>query len=237
MQHSRHEFAGGSLARDAGNNSMHPQTIKRGFSRLFDGDGNGSLIVDIGAFESGYIVTSFQDSVDAAPGDGVSVDSKGRSTLRAAIIEANARTGADTILLGTGVYTLSLFGLNENGALSGDLDITDDLTIIGAGSERTFIDADFLGPYLRDLPRRQCFHSRRDAREWKCHTCGDGECDSELRSLTLEDVTIENSLANRGGALFNNGIVAMTDSYFHSNTAMLTAEPSSITILVRSPSI
>ncbi len=37
----------------------------------------------------------------------------GRSTLRAAIIEANARVGADTILLGTGSYTLSLFGPGE----------------------------------------------------------------------------------------------------------------------------
>ncbi|QGQ28433.1 hypothetical protein F1729_07100 [Gimesia maris] len=215
-----HELLGGSLARDAGNNFYAPTDDQRGFARLFDGDGNGSLIVDIGAFESGYIVTSFEDSVDAAPGDGVSVDSKGRSTLRAAIIEANARTGADTILLGTGVYTLSLFGLNENGALSGDLDITDDLTIIGAGSERTFIDADFLDRIFEIFPDVNVSIRGVTLVNGNVTRVEDGGAILNFGSLTLEDVTIENSLANRGGALFNNGIVAMTDSYFHSNTAI-----------------
>ena len=215
-----HELLGGSLARDAGNNFYAPTDDQRGFARLFDGDGNGSLIVDIGAFESGYIVTSFEDSVDAAPGDGVSVDSKGRSTLRAAIIEANARTGADTILLGTGVYTLSLFGLNENGALSGDLDITDDLTIIGAGSDRTFIDADFLDRIFEIFPDVNVSIRGVTLVNGNVTRVEDGGAILNFGSLTLEDVTIENSLANRGGALFNNGIVAMTDSYFHSNTAI-----------------
>ncbi|WP_417389050.1 choice-of-anchor Q domain-containing protein [Gimesia sp.] len=215
-----HELLGGSLARDAGNNFYAPTDDQRGFARLFDGDGNGSLVVDIGAFESGYIVTSFGDSVDAVPGDGVSVDAEGRSTLRAAIIEANARAGADTILLGTGTYTLSLFGLGENGALLGDLDITDDLTIIGAGSDRTFIDADLLD---------RIFHIFSDVNvsirgvtlvNGSVTRVEDGGAILNFGNLTLEDVTIENSLANRGGALFNNGVVTITDSHFLQNIAI-----------------
>ena len=215
-----HELLGGSLARDAGNNFYAPTDDQRGFARLFDGDGNGSLVVDIGAFESGYIVTSFGDSVDAVPGDGVSVDSEGRSTLRAAIIEANTRAGADTILLGSGTYTLSLFGLGENGALLGDLDITDDLTIIGAGSGRTFIDADFLD---------RIFHIFSDVNvsirgvtlvNGSVTRVEDGGAILNFGNLTLEDVTIENSLANRGGALFNNGVVTITDSHFLQNIAI-----------------
>ncbi|QDT92883.1 choice-of-anchor Q domain-containing protein [Gimesia algae] len=215
-----HELLGGSLARDAGNNFYAPTNDQRGFARLFDGDGDGTLVVDIGAFESGYIVTSFKDSVDAVPGDGVSVDSQGRSTLRAAIIEANAHAGADTILLGSGTYTLSLFGLGENGALLGDLDITDDLTIIGAGSERTFIDADFLD---------RIFHIFTDVNvtirgvtlvNGSVTRVEDGGAILNFGNLILEDVTIENGLANRGGALFNNGIVTMTDSLFENNTAI-----------------
>ncbi|WP_417382109.1 choice-of-anchor Q domain-containing protein [Gimesia sp.] len=215
-----HELLGGSEARDAGNNFYAPTDDQRGFARLFDGDGNGSLVVDIGAFESGYIVTSFQDSVDAVPGDGVSVDSNGRSTLRAAIMEANAHLGADTILLGAGDYILSLFGLGENGALSGDLDITDDLTIIGAGSDRTFIDANLLD---------RIFHIFTDINvsirgvtliNGSVTGVDDGGAILNFGNLTLEDVTIENSLANRGGALFNNGIVTMTDSLFSGNTAI-----------------
>ena len=215
-----HELLGGSLARDAGNNFYAPTDDQRGFARLFDGDGNGSLVVDIGAFESGYIVTGFGDSVDAVPGDGVSVDINGQSTLRAAVMEANARAGADTILLGSGTYTLSLFGLLEDGALSGDLDITDDLTIIGAGSTQTFIDADFLD---------RIFHIFTDVNvsirgvtllNGSVTRVEDGGAILNFGNLTLEDVTIENSLANRGGALFNNGLVTMTGSYFHGNTAI-----------------
>tara|TARA_R110002095_G_scaffold152237_4_gene132172 strand:- start:156276 stop:173423 length:17148 start_codon:yes stop_codon:yes gene_type:complete len=215
-----HELLGGSLARDAGNNFYAPTDDQRGFARLFDGDGNGSLIVDIGAFESGYIVTGFGDSIDVAPGDGVSVDANGQSTLRAAIIESNARLGADTILLGTGVYTLSLFGTGEDNAFWGDLDITDDLTIIGAGSGRTIIDADFLD---------RIFHIFTDVNvsirgvtlvNGNVTRVEDGGAILNYGNLTLEDVEIRNSLANRGGALFNNGVVTITDSEFIQNTAI-----------------
>lgn len=215
-----HELLGGSLARDAGNNFYAPTDDQRGFARLFDGDGNGSLIVDIGAFESGYIVTSFGDSVDAAPGDGVSVDENGQSTLRAAVMEANARAGADTILLGTGVYTLSLFGQYENNSLLGDLDITDDLTIIGAGSGRTFIDADFLDRIFHIFTNINVSIRGVTLVNGSVTRVEDGGAILNFGNLTLEDVTIENSLANRGGALFNNGTVNMTDSFFHSNTAI-----------------
>ena len=53
-------------------------------------------------------------------------------SLRAAILAANARSGTDTILLGT-IPTISLNqgGSGEDSALTGDLDITDDLVITG----------------------------------------------------------------------------------------------------------
>ena len=215
-----HELLGGSLARDAGNNFYAPTDDQRGFARLFDGDGNGSLIVDIGAFESGYIVTGFGDSVDAAPGDGVSVDVNGQSTLRAAIIESNTRAGADTILLGTGVYTLSLFGQGEDNAYLGDLDITDDLTIIGAGSGRTVIDADYLDRIFEIFAGVNVSIRGVTLVNGDVTRVEDGGAILNFGNLTLEDVEIKDSLANRGGALFNNGIVTMTGSYFHNNTAI-----------------
>ncbi|QDU51944.1 choice-of-anchor Q domain-containing protein [Gimesia panareensis] len=215
-----HELLGGSLARDAGNNFYAPTDDQRGFARLFDGDGNGSLIVDIGAFESGYIVTGFGDSVDAAPGDGVSVDANGQSTLRAAIIEANTRAGADTILLGTGVYTLSLFGQGEDNAYWGDLDITDDLTIIGAGSGKTVIDADNLDRIFEIFGGINVSIRGVTLVNGDVTRVEDGGAILNFGNLTLEDVEIRDSLANRGGALFNNGVVTMTNSFFHDNTAI-----------------
>jgi len=69
----------------------------------------------------------------------------GSCTLREAIRNANsdsdttggdcaAGSGADTIDVPMGVYTLAIAGKNEQAAATGDLDITDDLTIVGVGA-------------------------------------------------------------------------------------------------------
>ncbi|HLN61489.1 MAG TPA: CSLREA domain-containing protein, partial [Symbiobacteriaceae bacterium] len=80
-----------------------------------------------------YTVTTTSDSTDNNTGDGVCADALGRCSLRAAVQQANAHAGDDTILLPAGTYTLSLSGGDEQAAASGDLDILENLTIIGAG--------------------------------------------------------------------------------------------------------
>ena len=82
------------------------------------------------------IVNTTADAVDANPGDGVCDDGTGNCTLRAAIMEANALAGADTITVPAGTYTLAIAGTDEDAGATGDLDITDDLTIVGAGAGR-----------------------------------------------------------------------------------------------------
>ena len=87
------------------------------------------------------IVNSVLDKVDLAPGDGiVNTGTPGEVTLRAAIMEANALVGADEIQLPAGTYTLSIAGTGEDAAATGDLDITDDLTISGGGVGATTIN-------------------------------------------------------------------------------------------------
>jgi carbon monoxide dehydrogenase subunit G len=84
------------------------------------------------------------DTVDAVPGDGVALDAQGNTTLRAAVMEANAVAGDDTITLPAGTFAFSLPGAGETQARSGDLNITDRtgrLTITGAGVGSTTIDA------------------------------------------------------------------------------------------------
>ena len=61
-------------------------------------------------------------------------------SLREAIVAANAAPGADVITLPAGVYTLSRSGV-DNTAANGDLDVTDVLTINGAGQGSTIIEA------------------------------------------------------------------------------------------------
>jgi CSLREA domain-containing protein len=77
------------------------------------------------------------------------LNADGDCSLREAIVAANTDTavdacpagsGADTINLPAGTYTLSLVG-NDDDASAGDLDITQDLTLAGAGPLQTTIDA------------------------------------------------------------------------------------------------
>jgi len=93
---------------------------------------------------SAFLVNSFDDAPDADPGDGVAEDAAGNTTLRAAVMEANAQSGDDQILLPAGTYAFGIVGTRENAARTGDLDITDtsgQLTIIGTTDAAATIDA------------------------------------------------------------------------------------------------
>jgi CSLREA domain-containing protein len=85
----------------------------------------------------------------------------GDCSLREAIQAANtdaavdacpAGSGGDTILLPAGTFTLTLAGAIEHNNATGDLDITDALTIVGAGPELTVIDANRLDRVLDVRP-------------------------------------------------------------------------------------
>jgi CSLREA domain-containing protein len=102
-----------------------------------------------------FTVNSTIDDVDAVPGDGDCASGGGLCTLRAAIQEANALVGADTILLKAKKYYLTIAGADEDAAATGDLDITDDLKIKGVSSAQTIINGGALdrvfhinGPFI-----------------------------------------------------------------------------------------
>src|ERR1700754_2483619 len=87
-----------------------------------------------------FVVNTTNDTADSNPGDGTCSDGSSCS-LRAAISEANALSGADIITLPAGTYTQTLVSANDNANAGGDLDITSDLTINGAGSGTTIVQA------------------------------------------------------------------------------------------------
>ena len=114
---------------------------------------NGFLIAIIlvgglllGPARAGAVVITVNSTAD----NDISAD--GACTLREAIDNANddADTtggdcvdgdGADTITLPVGTYTLALAGANEDNNATGDLDISSDITINGAGAVSTIIQA------------------------------------------------------------------------------------------------
>ncbi len=164
---------------------------------VYDENYNYAQPVQLGAFnvdttEGLFRVDSFDDAVDADPGNGVSDDGTGRSTLRAAVMEANATAGDNVIRLKPGRYVLNIGGAGEDDAETGDLDISDNLTIHGAGADKTTIDAAALDRLFHVLP--------------------------EI-TLNLSGVTITNGSADSGGGILNAGTLVVTDSTVRDNAS------------------
>jgi large repetitive protein len=152
-----------------------------------------------------FIVNSTADRVDNNPGDGKCdtgqsiPQGKPECTLRAAIQETNALAGADTILLPAGIYQLAISGPNEDAAATGDLDILDNLTVIGAGRDQTIIDGggldrvfDIISPASPSQP--------------------DAAID-----VTIAHVTVRNGIASGGGGIRYASHLTVTNSIISDN--------------------
>jgi hypothetical protein len=127
-------------------------------------------ISDPNAIPTTYFVDRTDDLPDPIPDDGicdVRPDLRGdpdpnnppftppirHCTLRAAIQTANRHSGDDKIQLGNAVYVLTRERVagDAEGDASGDLDITENLRIVGAGRDSTIIDARKLGDRVFDV--------------------------------------------------------------------------------------
>lgn len=111
-----------------------------------------------------FTINTFSDLADKNASDGNCVTPYGTCTLRAAIQQYNALPCdpdgtpkcPHTIAIPAGTFSLTLKGGGENNSATGDLDITNDLLIKGAGSRVTVIDITKLG--------EQAFHIRNGAK-------------------------------------------------------------------------
>ena len=227
-----HALLFGSPARDRGSNVSVSTTDQRGFARVFDGDGNGVATVDIGAFESGFVVNTFLDTQDVRPGDLSSADEDGNSSLRAAIMEANQLDGDDTILLIPGTFRLTIAGQDEDLAATGDLDITSDsVTIIGAGTDQTFIDAAQLDRVFHVKPGAT-LNLKNLTVKGGHELIGGGVLNQG--TLNLENVIVSGNSADFGGGLYNQQIqTALVNGI--SAAATLITVPTTTTLPTQSP--
>ncbi|MEW5985446.1 MAG: choice-of-anchor Q domain-containing protein, partial [Chloroflexota bacterium] len=136
-------------------------------------------------------VNSTLDAVDANPGDGVCATAAGACTLRAAVQEANALVGMDTIIVPAGTYDLSILGSGEDATATGDLDILDDLTITGDGANLVTLD----GSRLVDRV---------------LHVLGSTE-------VTLSGVTVAGGTADTGGGIYTIGSLTLVNTHLIAN--------------------
>ncbi len=172
----------------------------------------GSMVVVApSARAAGFIVDSSADLPDDIPGDTFCATSSSPGpavcTLRAAVMEANALAGDDTITVGARTVTLTLGGSEEDGAVTGDLDFIDfisspsDLpqatTVVGSGVGQTVIE---------------------------CGTSFDDRALDIIGSglVTISGVTVrscEGPEFQSGGGIRNLGSLTLTDSRVTANVA------------------
>ncbi len=137
----------------------------------------------------------------------------GYCTLRESIIAANTDTtsggayaecpagsGADTILLPPGTYTLTIGGVGEDNSATGDLDLKSDLTIQGNGFSCLFNPT--------------------------CTSINGNNIDRVFDITTTAHVTITKldivfgRIDNEGGGIRNRGVLALSNVYFGNNSVI-----------------
>lgn len=179
-----------------------------------------------------------------------------REAIRAANLESQvdgcqAGNGRDTIQVGEGTFLLKLTGIGENEALNGDLDITDDLTITGAGVGVTIIDGDHLDRVFHIVGEASVVITGVTIQNGNASTSsglfggggilnekGDLEVHSSTISsnravrtgggidnagtLSLIDVTISGNASDEGGGIFNDGSLRLTNVTLNNNESFKT---------------
>lgn len=149
-----------------------------------------------------FTVDTTNDTVDATPGDGVAQDAAGDTSLRAAIMEANALGGTNKVILPANTYTLSITSMNEDASANGDLDIDGNLTIEGASAATTSIDGGALDRVIQIISGTVTIS---EVTITNGDTSGNGGGISNAGNLTLNDVEITDSAGLLGGGFYNAG--------------------------------
>lgn len=144
-------------------------------------------------------------------------------SLREAIIAANGNPGGDTVVVPAGVYTLSIPRAVmpfDNSPLRGDVEVTEELTLIGAGADTTFLDAGGVDRVLQINGNFSVTIADLTIRNGMSDE-GGGAILNALADLTLTDVALVDNLSGGGGALYNLqfGSVSMTRVTVERNTA------------------
>jgi uncharacterized repeat protein (TIGR01451 family)/CSLREA domain-containing protein len=168
-----------------------------------------------------FTVNTTADVVDAAPGDGACATATGACSLRGAIQESRALAGDDTIVLPSGLYLLTIAGASNNSATSGDLDVSEGLTILGAGARTTIIDGNRLDRVFDVRNPVPVTISGVTIRNGAAPgATGGGGIAAVNGPLTLTDVTlVGNSAGGNGGAISASGTTVMTGVAVIGNSA------------------
>jgi hypothetical protein len=184
-----------------------------------------------------FYVNTADDLPDASllnPTADVDINTQGEQTsLRAAVMQANHNSGPDTIIVPDGLWKLTLKDPKDallDTAATGDLDVTDDLMIIGtpadpeSGADGTVIDGKKLKHRLFEVAPGNTLTLRDlTLRGGKAPKTQSGGAALVAGSLVLDHVIVRNcKAAEDGGAIdltTSASALLLTDVLFYKNIA------------------
>ena len=184
-----------------------------------------------------FVVNTTTMNPDTNPGNGICADSSGQCGLIAAMQEANALAGADSISIPAGTYYLP-----------GRLEPTDPVTITGAGMNSTVIhgrDADFQPAFqikanvtinnveIREFSQALVIASTQSNRTVvlsgvRVTNCGNAAAElgpavtntCSTCTLQIASSVISNNFSDACGAISNYGSLSISNSTLSGNTAL-----------------
>ena len=178
-------------------------------------------LLPLGANASDFRVTTTNDQYDGT--------CDALCSLRDAVAAANRQGGSNRILLPAGTYFLTLPPqtgedgeiLDEDENRNGDLDIRGNLTVLGAATEQTIINASGLDRHFETLPGAQLQLDRLTLRNGRTSFFG-GAIENH-GTTTVRRARIENNRSagmfqpGTGGAIANFGVFNLHYSVVHAN--------------------
>ena len=139
-------------------------------------------------------------------------------SLREAIGVANALPGADIVTLPAGTYTLSIGGTGEDANATGDMDITGDLTVDGAGNATTIIDGGAIDRVLTVILGAIVFIDSVTIQNGNPEAGAGAGGILNAGTLTLTNSTVtDNTGENFGGGISNSGTLSLIDTTVSDN--------------------
>ena len=190
-------------------------------------------------FAAPGVADDFTVTTTADRNNGSGTCQGGDCSLREAIIAANLTVGADTISLPAGTFTLSIAGRDEESAFTGDLDITDSVTLTGQGRDSTIIDGNDLDRVFHLLPEGSgaiavTLNDLSIENGTALNSVGGGILVAQRVTANLVDVDVSNHVADNpadvanqpgdrgqglGGGIYNAGTLNLTNVGVYDNAA------------------
>jgi CSLREA domain-containing protein len=161
-----------------------------------------------------FVVTKTIDTADG--------DCDADCSLREAVVAANAHAGEDVILLGAELYVLTLAG-SEDAAAAGDLDVLDDLVVLGEGADSTAVDGGAIDRLVQVAGGVTL--ELRDLTLLRGRSVGNGGAiRNQGKLVVLRSVLISSAATGggSGGAIHSDGpgaSLSLRDSTLHNNVA------------------